>query len=170
MRCRKIISYLHAYADGELTEKRRLAVKVHLAACESCRGRLEEIRGIGVRLQGTLPVPPVPDGLAVQIMAEARKRQPTGTPERPLPLPAWNPLEWIAELSAPMRIAACVTFLLALVAGLSLDGRGVTGRDVHIEPGRNLSGLEWFDSAPPGSIASIYVAMADEEDGKGKRE
>jgi len=170
MRCRKIISYLNAYVDGELPGKRRRIVEAHLVDCESCRGRLEGIREMDELFQGTLPVPPVPDGLAARIMAEARRRQPVGIPGSPSPLPAWNPLQWIAGLSAPMRLAACATVLLALVAGLALDGRDVTGRNVLIEQRKDLYGLEWFDPAPPGSIGSIYIAMADQpyEQGSGQ--
>ncbi|NOY12251.1 MAG: hypothetical protein GXP51_00710 [Deltaproteobacteria bacterium] len=170
MRCRKIISYLNAYVDGELPERQRPIVEAHLATCESCRGRLEEIRGIDELFQATLPVPPVPDGLATRIMAEARRRQPMGIPERRSLLPVWNPLQWIAELSAPMRLATCATVLLALVAGLSLDGRDVTRRNVLIEQGKDLYGLEWFAPVPPGSIGSIYIAMADQlyEKGSGQ--
>jgi len=162
MKCRKIISYLNAYVDGELPERRRRTVEAHLAVCESCRGRVEDIRGMDELFQGTLPVPPVPDGLAARIMAEARRRQPVAIPGSPSPLPAWNPLRWIAGLSAPMRLAACATVLLAIVVGLSLDGRGVTRRNVFPEQGKDLYGLEWFAPAPPGSIGSIYIAMADQ--------
>jgi len=100
-------------------------------------------------------------------MAEARRRQPMGIVERRSPLAAWNPLPWIAELSAPMRLAAGATVLLAIVAGLSLDGTNVTGRNILIEQGNGLYELEWFAPVPPGSIGSIYVAMADQPHEKG---
>ncbi|GBE12690.1 hypothetical protein BMS3Abin13_00982 [bacterium BMS3Abin13] len=165
MRCRKVISYLNAYADGELPEELRLVVKDHIAVCKTCRGRLEEIQGIDVLFQGTLSVPPVPDGLAARIMAEARRRQSVVAPKRS----EWNPLQWIAGLSAPMRIAACATVLLAFVAGLSLDGGWMSGQGSS-EPEKNLSGLEWFDPAPPGSIGSIYIAMTTQtyQEGTGR--
>ncbi len=167
MRCRKIISYLNAYVDGELPGRRRHLVEAHLAACESCRRRLEEIRGIDELFQIALPVPPVPYGLAARIMAEARRRQPLGISGRRSLLPAWNPLQWIAGLSASMRLATCATVLLALVAGLSLNGRDATRRNVLTEQGEDLHGLEWFAPVPPGSIGSIYIAMADQPYEKG---
>jgi len=167
MRCKRIVSYLNAYVDGELPEGLRRLVESHLAACESCGGRLEEIQGMDVLLDGSLPVPPVPDGLAARIMAEAQRRQLASAPKRRFSPLAWNPVQWVVDLSAPMRLAAGVTVLLALVAGLSLDGRGVAERVARVEPGRNLSGLEWFNPTPPGSIASIYVAMAEQPYEKG---
>ncbi len=169
MRCKKILSCLNAYVDGEVPESLRRIVESHLAACESCRGRLEEIRGIDELFQGPFPVPPVPAGFAARIMAEARRRQPMEIPERHSPLPALNPLQWIAELSAPMRLATCATVLLALVAGLSL-GRDVTRRNVLIEQVKGLYGLEWFAPVPPGSIGSIYIAMANQLHEKGSEQ
>jgi len=158
------MDHLDAYAAGELSGRGRRRVAAHLAECEDCRGRIEEIGRIEALFEETLPVPPVPDGLAARIMAEARRRQPTGIHERRSPLPAWNPLQWIAGLSVPMRLAACATVLLAFVAGLSLDGRNMTGRHALIEEGRNLSGLEWFAPVPPGSIAAVYLTVSDQPD------
>ncbi len=156
MRCRKVVCSLHAYADGELTGKRQRLVKDHLAACESCRMRLEEIRSLEGILKDTLQAPPVPENLGVRTMAEARKIRSRPTSEDAPLVPNWNPLLWIAELSASMRLTVCATVLLALVAGLFLNGGQV------IEPGETLYGLEWFDPAPPGSISSVYIAMAEQ--------
>ena len=169
MRCKKIISSLNAYVDGELPERQRRIVKDHLASCEACRRRLEEIRKIDLLFQGTLPVPPVPDGLAMRIITKARKRQSVRDLKWRLASLAWNPFKWVAEFSAAMKLAACITVLLALVLGLSLDGRGVTGRNMYIEPEKNLYGLEWFDPAPPGSISSAYIAMVTQTYQEGNR-
>ncbi|HEB69931.1 MAG TPA: hypothetical protein ENI88_09980 [Desulfobulbus sp.] len=61
-----------------------------------------------------------------------------------------------------MRLTVCTTMVLALAAGLFLNGGQVTRPDMNIEPGDTLYGLEWFDPAPPGSISSIYIAMAEQ--------
>lgn len=156
MRCRKVISYLNAYADGELPEKQRLSVKDHLRACETCRRRLEEIRSLEILFHNSHPVPPVPDRLAARIMAEVPRRQSVVVPKRS----EWTPLQWIAGLSAPMRIAVCATVFLAFLTGLSLDGGWMTGQGMRRGPEKNLSGLEWFEPIPPGSIGSVYIAMA----------
>lgn len=158
MRCRKVISYFNAYVDGELPEKQRLAVKDHLAECKTCRRRLEDICGIDVLLQGTSSVPPVPDGLAARIMAEARKRQSLVAPKRS----EWNPLQWLSGLSVPMRLAACATVILALVTGAAIDGTRVIDGNVLVEQEKEIYGLGWFAPVPPGSIGSVYIAMADQ--------
>jgi len=167
MKCRKILFHLNAYTDGELSEKQHCAVKAHLANCEACRKRLEDIHGLEGILNDTLHVPVVPDGFTARIMAEARRRQSAGVPERHSHLPVWNPLEWITGLSASMRLAALATVLLALVAGLSFDGGHLTRRNVSIEEGKDLYGLEWFAPVPPGSIGSIYISMAGPPHEKG---
>jgi len=167
MRCEKLTSCLDAYVDGELSGRRRRVVEAHLAGCESCRGRLEKIRGLAELFEGTFSVPPVPDGFAARIMAEARKRRPVEIPGRLSPLPAWNPLRWMEGLSISMRLAACASVLLAIVVGLTLDGRNVTRRNAFVDQGKDLYGLEWFAPAPPGSIGSIYIAMADQPYEKG---
>jgi len=167
MNCKKILSCLNAYVDGETPESLRRIVELHLAACESCRGRLEEIRGLDELFQNTLAVPPVPEDLAVRIMAEARSRQPMGIPKRYSPWSVWNPLAWITKLSAPMRLASCATVLLAIVTGLALDGSGVTEQNVLIGQEKDIYGLEWFAPVPPGSIGSIYIAMAKQPHEKG---
>ncbi len=162
MRCQKVVCSLHAYVDGELTEKRQRLVQDHLADCESCRMRLEEIHFLEGILKDSLQVPPVPEGLAARTMAEARRKR-SGLASESDPLfPAWNPLLWLAELSASMRLTVCTTMVLALAAGLFLNGGQVTRPDMNIEPGDTLYGLEWFDPAPPGSISSIYIAMAEQ--------
>ena len=169
MRCRKIISYLTAYVDGELPGKRCRIVETHLADCEFCRERLKDIREMDKLFEKAPPVPPVPEGLAARIMAEARGRQSAGIPKRPAPSPKRNPLWWVAGLSAPMRLAAGATVLLAIVTGLALDGT-VIGRNTLAEQGKELYGLEWFAPVPPGSIGSVYITMADQPYKRGNRQ
>ena len=160
MRCRRVISHLNAYADGELTQKSRRTIRNHLAGCETCRKRLEDIHGLEAVLTGTLPVPPVPDGFTAGVLAAAQNRiRPAAAPRRILPSIITAGFRWIAEISAPMRIAACVTVLLAVAAGWSLNGGRLTGGGMRDEPNENLYGIEWFDPAPPGSIGSSYIAV-----------
>ncbi len=168
MKCKKILSCLNAYMDGEVPERMCRIVESHLAACESCRGRLEKIRKIDELFQGNLPVPPVPGRLALQIMDEARRRQAVRILKGRLAPLAWTPFRWIAELSVPMKLATCATVLLALVAGLSLNGRDITRRNMLVEQGKDLYGLEWFAPVQPGSIGSVYIAMTDENYSKGR--
>ncbi len=172
MRCRKIISYLNAYVDGELPERQRPIVEAHLAKCAVCLKRLEDIRSLEGSLNDTLHVPSVPDGFVTRVMREARRiERPEATMARPFPPMGWNPLRWITELSAPMRIAACVTMLLACIVGLTMDGGLILDKQGQVSrSAKNLHGLEWFEPTPSGSIGSIYIAMAAQtnEEGNGQ--
>lgn len=170
--CVRYRNRLGAYLDGELNLKEREAIEAHLAKCAACLKRLEDIRSLDGSLNDTLHVPPVSDGFAARVMREARRMErPAATPARLFPPMGWNPLRWIAEFSAPMRVAACVTMLLACIVGLTMDG-GIIGdkQGQVIGSAKNLYGLEWFEPTLPGSIGSIYIAMATQtnEEGNGQ--
>lgn len=167
MRCRRVRSRLGALADGELDAAERLSVQAHLTGCEACRGRLAEIQEMDALLGGSLSVPPVPTGFAARVMAEARSRRLAGAAESRFPPLVRIPLNWVAGLSAPMKIAACVTALVAFAAGWSIDGGRMIGRDASAEQRENLYGLEWFEPTPPGSIGSVYLAMTTRRDERG---
>ncbi len=169
VRCR---NRLGAYLDGELNLKECEAVGSHVAKCAVCQKRLEDIRSLQESLNDKLHVPPVPDGFAARVMREARRKKwPEAALTRPFPPMGWNLWRWIAELSAPMRIAACVTMLLACIVGLTMDGGLILDKRGQASgSAKNLYGLEWFEPTPPGSIGSIYIAMATQtnEEGNGQ--
>ena len=159
MHCKRIIALLSPYVDDALLGSRKHAVEHHLRACEACRTQLERIRQLG-NLLDDLPVPPVPEGFAARIMAEAKTRLPETKPKRMLPPVIWDPLRWFAEFSAPMRLAACATVLLACVVGLTMDGGFLVDEQGQVKGSiKNQYGLEWFDPTPPGSVGSVYLAM-----------
>lgn len=160
MKCRQVISSLNAYVDGELTGKRHHGVQEHLVLCASCRKRLNEIRVMEELLHDTLQVPPVPDGLAARIMIKARRKQAGNIQAGHSRVAPWNLVQWVAGLSASMRFSACATALMALVTVLFLNQGLRTGPVMGIEAGESTYGLEWFDPIPPGSIGSVYIAMA----------
>jgi hypothetical protein len=57
---------LHAYLDGELTPVESGRLDAHLAACQACRGRLEEERALIERASKllSLAIPPTPERAA----------------------------------------------------------------------------------------------------------
>ncbi len=169
MRCKKITSYLNAYTDGELPEKQRSIVEAHLESCKVCQARLDDIHKIGELFRGSLPVPPVPDGLAARITAEARKRKSVYRIKRPSASPSWNPFRWIYAFSWPMRIAVCATVFIAMIAGTFIDGKWVFEQNLNIKAEDNFYGMEWFNPVPPGSIGSIYIAITDQTHRKGNK-
>jgi anti-sigma factor RsiW len=153
MNCKKIISTLNAYADGEQSVARRQRTEAHLAGCPACRQRFHEIEGLDDILADGLPVPPVPLGFASRVVAAAEIGQYAATEGFYWPFP--NPFIWFAEFSASMRLAVGAVAILALVCGLSLNSGTA---NLSLDGGNTLYGLEWFDANPPSSIGS-YIAM-----------
>ena len=161
MNCKKVLSRLHAYVDGEMPAKPMHEIDEHLGVCPSCRSQVERVRKTDIMLD-RLIVPPLPSEFAARVMAEARRRT-RGTEENRSFLPfGWQPLRWLLDLTVPMRLAAGAMVLLACLLGmfmsrdLSLSGRS----RITIAEAENLDGMEWFSPTPPVSLGSAYLALA----------
>jgi len=161
MNCKKVLSRLQAYVDGEVPAKLRGEIEEHLGACPLCRSEAERIRKVGDVLD-SLSVPPLPEGFSARVMAEARRRAPLATQKRSfLPL-EWRPLRWLLDLSAPMRVAACAAVLLACLLGMFMSKELSLHQErqapvAELEP---LDGFEWFSPTPPASLGSVYLTYA----------
>jgi len=161
MNCQRVLSRLHAYVDGEVPAKLMREMEEHLGACPSCRSQAERIRQVDDMLD-RMNVPPQPQEFAARVMAEAQRRTLPRPETRPLLGIDWMPFRWFAELTVPMRLAACAMVLLACLLGismsrdLSLSGNPRTAfADVE-----NLDGFEWFSPTPPTSLGSAYLTLA----------
>jgi len=106
--------------------------------------------------------------MAARIMAEARgKVWETAAPAPVVPWYGW-PVRWLGAMSLSMRAAALATSLLACLVGFSMGG-GFTRNQQQAagRPQTDLAGFEWFEPAPPGSVASAYLAMVAPSAGEG---
>ena len=161
MHCKEILSRLHAYVDGEVQAGLMREMEEHLGICPSCRSQVERIRQVDDML-ASMTVPPLPQRFSARVMAEARRRALPEPGKRPLLGLDWIPLRWFADLTVPMRLAACAMVLLACLLGmfmsrdLSLSG---IARTTVVE-GENLDGFEWFSPTPPTSLGSAYLTLA----------
>lgn len=161
MKCRKVLSRLQAYVDGEMPVKLRNDMEEHLGACPSCRNRVEGIRRVGDILD-SLSVPPLPRSFSTRIMEEARRSVPLAKEGESFFPREWQPVRWLFDLSAPMRVAACAAVLLACLLGMLL-GQELSHyghRQVSVAEAENLDGIEWFSPAPPASLGSVYLTYA----------
>ena len=152
---------LGAYLDGELSPSRSKAVSAHVARCKACRVALEDLRHLPPVMHA-LEAPPVPAGLADHVMALARTR--AARPQLPV---TWNPLEWWRMVSAPLRLTACATVLLAFFLGVAL-GRGVFvfgNNQTTVAGAASMEGFEWFSQTPPASLGSTYLMLASNDVG-----
>jgi len=99
--CEKLHNDLKAFLDGQLSPASRIALRLHLNRCESCRKELEEMRLLGTRLRAddTLEMS---DALRARILASV----PATAPEAKVKmLPRWREkpvLLWGASASAAL--------------------------------------------------------------------
>jgi anti-sigma factor (TIGR02949 family) len=161
MNCRKVLSRLHAYLDGEVPAELMHEFEEHLSICPSCRDQVERIRQISDILD-SLTVPPLPEEFVARVMAVARKRSLPVPEKRPVLGIGRLPLHWFADLSAPMRLAACAMVLLACLLGMfmsrDLSLSGISR--ANVADAENLDGFEWFSPTPPASLGNAYLTLA----------
>jgi anti-sigma factor RsiW len=73
---------LEAYLDGELDAPGALALEQHLAACTTCRARLEQLRVLGAGLRVSAPYHRAPDALRARLKAMAGSNLPASAKRR----------------------------------------------------------------------------------------
>jgi len=99
--CEKLHNDLKAFLDGQLSPASRIALRLHLNRCESCRKELEEMRQLGTRLRADDSLE-MSDALRARILASV----PTAAPEAKVKmLPRWREkpvLLWGASASAAL--------------------------------------------------------------------
>lgn len=97
--CEKLRSDLKAYLDGQLSPAARIALRLHLNRCESCRKELEDMRLLGTRMRSADSLE-MSDALRTRILASVPTTPPTATVRM---LPKWREkpvLIWGASASA----------------------------------------------------------------------
>ena len=99
--CEKMRNDLKAYLDGQLSPAVRIAVRLHLNRCESCRKEMEEMRLMGTRMRAADSLE-MSDALRTRILAAV----PKAAPDAPVPmLPRWRErpvMIWGASASAAL--------------------------------------------------------------------
>jgi anti-sigma factor RsiW len=152
----------NAFLDGELPPKKRVALEDHLVACAACRGELASWKALDPILE-RLEVSSPPPGMAVRIMAEARRRAVEKrfwhlVRHRPTAVADWP---WVFK-----ALGTAAVFVLMLFLGIYVSTKGWLpgSSDRRSDPATvafsTTEGLEWFAPGPPGSLVSGYLAMA----------
>jgi anti-sigma factor RsiW len=160
MNCRKVLSHLSAFLDGEAPTTIMRQIEAHLRVCPSCREQVTQMRDVGDLLDRQ-PVPPLPGEFSQRVMAEARRRIPLVRARKRFSPGAW-PLQWLLDLSIPMRAAACGVVLLASISGLLMSRELSLSENqrADVAETESLDGLEWFSPTPPASLGSAYVTLS----------
>ena len=161
MNCKKVLSRLQAFVDGELPAKVMSEIEEHLGSCPACRSQVERIRGIGDILDN-LSVPPLPEGFTARVMAEARRRAPITRRKRFFSPAERLLLRWLLDLSVPVRLAACTMVLLACFLGVFMSKELSVSWNQQSSTVKTESpdGFEWFSATPPASLSSAYLAVS----------
>jgi predicted anti-sigma-YlaC factor YlaD len=157
MGCREIRDKLELFAAQELTPEDRAQVEAHLKACDACREALAKVRRLEDLLL-TVPVPPVPEGFAGRVVAQARAQQ--AAPARPKPA-------FRLKQSAWKRFRVSVGTAAALAAGLLLGiSMGYqtwqSSRSEVANASSDLlatSGIEYLAQPGGDSLAESYLSL-----------
>jgi hypothetical protein len=165
MRCKKVLSHLNAYADHELSSSLSREIGNHLHCCRMCQiefGKIQHVEGF----LNTLDVLPVPREFAERVMMEARKRALSGAENKSFFAWCGISLQWLSELSIPVRMAACTTVLLAFFLGMTMSREISLSGNHHAAASREagMEGFEWFSPVPPESLEHTYMILASSFD------
>ena len=171
MRCEQVQEGLHAYLDGELRPRARARIETHVESCRNCRRALAAARQLAALLEET-PAPPVPEGFAGRVMAQARER---AAGDRRLFRPSWNPFLWWTSMSVPMRAAAAVVLIVGLAAGILMAretwqapaAKSVASRTAPTDPVA-IYGLDYLTECPDTSLTDVYLGLASAQNGRGE--
>ncbi len=154
---------LHAYLDGEVSEREREEIAAHLSACDERRPRLDEaaaLRGTASELVAELEPGSVqtPAWREIEERATARQR---GTPGRRLVRPS---LAWAASIVIAFGIGwlARSSYLEAPASFRQPIAQGIpeTAQPVTTEP---VSDLDAVDAQPPSVEGAVDERLEEAE-------
>ena len=115
MRCRKALSCLSAYSDGELIGRKLAAFQRHVSSCEPCRG--EQALIISIRESGRrLAAPMLPDDFNAKLLNRIAQERFSETRTKAF-LPRLSPPVGLARIVAA---AATVGVVVMAIAGNEL--------------------------------------------------
>jgi len=165
--CEKLHHDLKAFLDGQLSPASRIALRLHLNRCESCRKELEEMRQLGTRLRAddTLEMS---DALRARILASV----PTAAPEAKVKmLPRWREkpvMLWGASASAAIAWFLLYPAINNYQPSSSANKRKAIAMGTlsyaqdHDEATPGIQG--WQDGMAPAPYAHANVSGKNDED------
>ncbi|MFO8008409.1 MAG: zf-HC2 domain-containing protein [Candidatus Brocadiia bacterium] len=154
MNCEKTTKLLGAYLDGELGEGEAAQVREHLQACPRCAAELEELRRLD-RSLGALTGMEAPAGFARRVRAAAERAR---EPVRLFGLPVARLRPVLARAAAVLVLAAGLS--LGYIAGNAASHAVTVGTDEELSQYDLPADL--LSAAPSGSVAELYLGLAEE--------
>lgn len=166
MRCRAVQEKLNLHATGELPPSLGARIESHLQACPACRKELAKLRKLEALLR-TATTPPVPEGFAGRVLAEAKKRAPATVAARPLArrvaLLSWERLgRWMGAAAA---------LAVGLMLGVFMEhatwrAAGLRPSVAAAQPVDPLAASSFEHLVEPGgdSLAQTYLQLTSDPD------
>jgi anti-sigma factor (TIGR02949 family) len=147
MRCSQAGKHLSPYIDGELETEEIIRLEAHLAKCDQCSGKLDEIKRLhGLFMQvERFSAPP---GFRARVMERVN-----GQPEKVFSLYPYF-----------ARFVEAGVFLLIITAGIISGGMLTNAFAPHDKDAQVISSLslEAFEALPHDSMGRAYLAVTEE--------
>ena len=120
--CDKVLEWISAELDGELSEPDRSALHEHLAHCPACSALYQELAGLSGALEELAA--PAPDGFVQNVMARiAAEAAQEGAEHTVIPFPAKKRTPWKGWAASAAVVAVVVLGAVSL-PGLLTGGTG----------------------------------------------
>ncbi|MHB8882161.1 MAG: anti-sigma factor family protein [Thermodesulfovibrionales bacterium] len=145
MNCSKAHKLISPYIDGELPESEMKTLEDHIKVCSGCRTELEESRELH-NLFSKADTYKAPYGFHARVMASLTSGK---TKES-------------SESRIFVRLAEALVILVVITFGVVSGSLMINGNqpDKTNDVIASLS-LDVFDSAPPGSLSGVYIALTE---------
>ncbi len=166
MRCSDVQQKLDLFATQELAPSVRERIEEHLESCADCREALAKLRRFEDLVMAS-PTPPVPDGFAARVVAQAKERQAVVTRSgRMSRMPLWS--RWKTfEFSAGTAVALVAGLLIGVFMGHETWRHG--GRQSQAAANQpadpaGASGFEYLIEPGGDSLAQVYLGLTAASD------
>jgi len=145
MKCSKAHKLISPFIDGELSERDIKTLEDHMKVCHKCRaefGESKKLHNLFANVDGFK----APYGFHVRVMANISSGKARG----------------ISGIPVFARFAEAVVIIAIIAIGVFSGSLVIKGNppDKAREIMASLS-LDVFDSAPPGSLGGVYLAMTE---------
>jgi anti-sigma factor RsiW len=158
MRCPEVRQKLDLYTQQELAPSIQEQIEAHLSRCERCQQELRRLRRLEELLASTQS-PPMPEGFAERVLAQARSKVspacgPTPTPHRPR-------RGFGGRLRTAIGTAAALAAGLLVGCYLGWDTWQGVGRPAVVDTTDPLAGSGLGQLVEPGgdSLTQTFLAL-----------
>ena len=153
-------SLLNTYLDGELHGIRLREMQTHLAACDSCRSELEELR----RVSNLLHAAPVPEFRPVdRFVSNLALRLPRRTlqerPPRPVSLLWWLMPAGLLSAWFFVRTAFAITDVVSVAGLAGLLGQANTWLSAGEQQSLLMLVLNWFSAGQAAGMGQSMLSL-----------